>query len=579
MAPGGRAGEVEQTDPEETMFLLLCALACADKTPDDSDAGGDTGATADDTGGGGDDTGVGGDSAEYWLTRYQGLDLVTAAVTRTEGDDGGLTLEGTTAYDYTAYFPFTATISERVTLDAGGRLKTAEVHSVATVGATDYRERFDLDVDARSATVTRPAGTWEWDLELEEPVIYWSIASDLLFAFNMGTPISAEVLAKAGALSDDVWWVSHDYGDVFAFEGSGDATYYMGDTVETDGEGGVLTHTLRDLGLPLARTDEALALTPVSVEHGEAPIEPEDDCGLSGEERTFTVTSLDGTAIAGTSHWPDGFDLSGEVIVFNAGTGGSDRDERVGGLDRWRCLANPFLDAGVAVVRYDDRGHGESGGDFDEMTFQARTEDALAVAEWASGQEGVQRLFLLGHSEGVAHVSEVAAMADFEVTALLLFAGVGDYSGLDIWLRQTELYMEEHGFERTIIDQQIDAMSDDADQILSGTYSRDTYGYYPVEFWEDFFAFNGADLALEAGLPVYIAQGERDWQVPVDNGRSLADALTAGGLDVSYFETSDGGHFLSRAPDDFPMSGDEYFLPIGWDAELLEGAVSFVLEL
>ena len=87
---------------------------------------------------------------------------------------------------------------------------------------------------------------------------------------------------------------------------------------------------------------------------------------------------------------------------------------------------------------------------------------------------------------------------------------------------------------------------------------------------------NGADLAIAADTPAFIAQGDLDWQVVEENGTSLHAALQGAGIDSTYHGVSSTGHLLNRAPPDFPMSGDEYHLPLSWDADMVAAAVDWV---
>jgi phospholipase/carboxylesterase len=62
-------------------------------------------------------------------------------------------------------------------------------------------------------------------------------------------------------------------------------------------------------------------------------------------------------------------------------------------------------------------------------------------------------------------------------------------------------------------------------------------GFLPtVEGWEPDFDGRG-------GLPALIHHGRRDPVIPVTLGRPAAEALEAGGLDVTYLE-SDAGHWV-----------------------------------
>ncbi len=65
-------------------------------------------------------------------------------------------------------------------------------------------------------------------------------------------------------------------------------------------------------------------------------------------------------------------------------------------------------------------------------------------------------------------------------------------------------------------------------------------GFIPtVDGWEP-------DLAIRAGLPVFIAHGRNDPVIEVQFARKAQELLSAGGLDVSYHET-DVGHQIDPA--------------------------------
>ena len=80
------------------------------------------------------------------------------------------------------------------------------------------------------------------------------------------------------------------------------------------------------------------------------------------------------------------------------------------------ALARAALDRGVPAVRFNFRGVGGSGGHYDDGAGE--TDDALAVARWASGQLGADRLWAMGFSFGsfVAYGLAIAATAERLVT-------------------------------------------------------------------------------------------------------------------------------------------------------------------
>ena len=92
------------------------------------------------------------------------------------------------------------------------------------------------------------------------------------------------------------------------------------------------------------------------------------------------------------------------AVVLIAGSGPLDRDETVAGIPVFAQLANALADAGFAVVRYDKRGIGQSGGRAESATLPTTPKTS---APWSSSCEkrkdiDKKRIALVGHSEGAA---------------------------------------------------------------------------------------------------------------------------------------------------------------------------------
>lgn len=63
-------------------------------------------------------------------------------------------------------------------------------------------------------------------------------------------------------------------------------------------------------------------------------------------------------------------------------------------------IAKGLLAKNIGVVRFDFNGHGQSEGDFKNMTVPNEIEDAKAVVKYVEGLDFVQNIALLGHSQG-----------------------------------------------------------------------------------------------------------------------------------------------------------------------------------
>lgn len=111
--------------------------------------------------------------------------------------------------------------------------------------------------------------------------------------------------------------------------------------------------------------------------------------------------------LAGTLVRPTGATTAALII---AGSGATDRNGNgIGGLrtDTYRQLADGLAKAGIASLRYDKRGVGESrtardGNPFAEqdVTIDTYATDALAMAKWLKAKAGFAQVALVGHSKG-----------------------------------------------------------------------------------------------------------------------------------------------------------------------------------
>ncbi len=122
-------------------------------------------------------------------------------------------------------------------------------------------------------------------------------------------------------------------------------------------------------------------------------------------EITESVVTFESAAgdisLAGTLTAPSaGRDCPAAVLV--TGTGALDRDAAFLGHKLFQVLAHQLARAGVASLRYDKRGVGESGGDFDRATPDDLVSDALSAQSHLVEGEGFDsdQTGMIGHSEG-----------------------------------------------------------------------------------------------------------------------------------------------------------------------------------
>ncbi|MDC7998608.1 alpha/beta hydrolase family protein [Gilvibacter sediminis] len=133
------------------------------------------------------------------------------------------------------------------------------------------------------------------------------------------------------------------------------------------------------------------------------------DLDFNTQEVRFT-NEKDGVVLVGELVTPEGEGpFPGVVLV--AGSGEMDRDQSFQGHKFFKDVAIYLAQRGIASLRYDKRGVGESGGSFAEATLGLFAQDAAAAFKYLSKQAKIGQVGFIGQSEG----GEVAPLAAREV--------------------------------------------------------------------------------------------------------------------------------------------------------------------
>jgi pimeloyl-ACP methyl ester carboxylesterase len=132
-----------------------------------------------------------------------------------------------------------------------------------------------------------------------------------------------------------------------------------------------------------------------------------------------------GTVLAGTVTWP-AEECPCPAVILIPGTGGHDRDYTLWGLKRFPVLAGHLALNGIASLRFDERGVGESTGDPTAATSQDLATDVLTLAAFLRTRPEVARgeIGLVGHSEG-GTVASLAAARDSDFAFVVMLASPG----------------------------------------------------------------------------------------------------------------------------------------------------------
>jgi len=147
-------------------------------------------------------------------------------------------------------------------------------------------------------------------------------------------------------------------------------------------------------------------------------------------ESVVTVTSADGTAVPATVAVPVNVPTGGCAgVVMLHGTG-SNRDEAGGGYK----TAAPILAAqyGIATIRIDFRGNGDSKAEYMDYTFKTAVEDAVAAAKYLGGLDSVNasKIGVMGWSQGGTDALLAAGQHPEIFKCVVTWAGAPDLSDM-----------------------------------------------------------------------------------------------------------------------------------------------------
>jgi len=113
------------------------------------------------------------------------------------------------------------------------------------------------------------------------------------------------------------------------------------------------------------------------------------------------IVNIDGFVLRGYLELPE--NAKKVVCMFHGFTG--NKTEHNG---HFRNLARLLAKKGVASIRMDYHGNGESDGEFYDFSFVNAVDDAKRIIEYARNLEGIQEVYVLGFSFGGAVASLVA---------------------------------------------------------------------------------------------------------------------------------------------------------------------------
>lgn len=318
---------------------------------------------------------------------------------------------------------------------------------------------------------------------------------------------------------------------------------------------GVFRQSGLEMPLVLRKSDANNALN--------RPQEPKAPFSYKTEDVVF-INEVSGNKLAGTLTLPEtGSDFP--VAILISGSGPQNRDEEILAHRPFLVLADYLTRNGIAVLRYDDRGVGQSEGNYKTASLCDFTSDGVAALNYMKTRKEInpKRIGIIGHSEGGTIGFKIAASNASDVAYVVSMAGMaipgdsllieqrymlGKASGLsDAMIAQNEQMIKMT--ENIIRKYSADSITNHFDAIAAtelpeplkqnpaviGAIKKGVIQMISPEI-QSLLTYNPTEALAKISCPVLALNGAKDLQVGADRNLSRIRSLVKAPVTLRKFE-------------------------------------------
>ncbi|MFT5436476.1 MAG: alpha/beta superfamily hydrolase [Ulvibacter sp.] len=266
------------------------------------------------------------------------------------------------------------------------------------------------------------------------------------------------------------------------------------------------------------------------------------------------------------------------VVILISGSGPQDRDESFMGHKSFLVLSDYLTKQGIGVLRFDDRGNGESTGNFGNATTEDFSKDVLSAITYLKTRNDVdiKNIGLIGHSEG-GIIAPLVANNSKDVAFMVLLASTG-ISGTELSVMQSKTLRQfpvkdEIAYEKNTRKAIAIVTSNKSDLEIKNELTTHYNAFIKpiltslnvpeekinlfiesqlktsLKPWSRYFLqYNPADEIEKLQMPVLSLNGSKDTQVNAKiNQEGIRKALIKGGnKDYEIIELENLNHFFQE---------------------------------
>jgi len=285
------------------------------------------------------------------------------------------------------------------------------------------------------------------------------------------------------------------------------------------------------------------------------PQEPKAPFNYFSEDIVFK-NEIDNISLSGTYTYPK-TGKNFPAVILISGSGPQDRDSEMLGHKPFLIIADHLTNNGIAVLRVDDRGTGESEGIYNNTGLNGFVNDTKSALDYLRSRDDTnsKKIGLIGHSLGGVIAPIIASNTDV-VTFIVMLAGSG-IRGDQLMLLQKEQLERKMFVPEPAITIGQNNMRGVYDIILTSTSDKEKlqtdlkeklntiFGTMLPEnqidllsqqlsfpWLTDFIKFDPKESLSKTKCPVLALNGSNDLQVPAkENLQAIKKILTKSGND------------------------------------------------